>query len=112
MSEGDSVLLLQDLDLMLAELSDAKSLQRLRKLGFGAPERTTLVRARAKVLGQVEGRWLKLYERAASRFGRAVAIVRDRVCLGCFITLPTSASPAAGEVLTLCESCGRILYWR
>ena len=38
--------------------------------------------------------------------------MRERVCLGCFVTLPTSASPGVGESLTLCESCGRILYWR
>jgi predicted nucleic acid-binding Zn-ribbon protein len=32
--------------------------------------------------------------------------------MGCFITLPTSSTPETHDTLTLCESCGRILYWR
>jgi hypothetical protein len=106
------VLELHDLDLMLAELRHPKSAARLKKLGFEVGPTAALERARAKLLGQMDRRWLNHYERAGKRYARAVAIVRDRVCQGCFITLPTSVSPSADEALTLCESCGRILYWR
>ena len=111
MSEAAPILVLQDLDLMQAELGNPLSLERLRKLGLPAPVLRSLERARNKVLAKIDRRWLVFYDRASSRYGRPVAIVRDRVCQGCFITLPTSASPAVDESLTLCESCGRILYW-
>ena len=112
MSEVAAILQLHDLDLMMSELRDAKAVGRLKKLGFELDSPLALERARTKLLGAIDRRWLNHYERASRRYGRAVAVVRDRVCQGCFITLPTSASPSAEESLTLCESCGRILYWR
>ena len=112
MSEVAAILQLHDLDLLLAESRDSRWLARLKKLGFDVGPPAVLERARAKLLGSIDRRWLNHYERAVRRYGRAVAVVRDRVCQGCFITLPTSASPSAEEALTLCESCGRILYWR
>lgn len=110
--EAAAVLQLHDLDVLLGELRSPKSLTRLKKLGYEFAEFAPLERLRAKLLGQVDRRWLNHYERALRRYGRGVAVVRNRVCLGCFITLPTSALPNADESLTLCESCGRILYWR
>jgi predicted nucleic acid-binding Zn-ribbon protein len=111
-SEAAAVLQLHDLDLMAGELRNPKLKARLKKLGYEFGEITPLERLRPKLLAQIDRRWINHYERALKRYGRAVAVVRDRVCLGCFITLPTSASPNADESLTLCESCGRILYWR
>jgi predicted nucleic acid-binding Zn-ribbon protein len=61
----------------------------------------------------VDRRLLSVYERARLRYGRGLATVRDRVCTGCYVTLPTSASPREGGAsLRPCESCGRLLYWR
>ena len=111
MSEA-ALLELHDLDLQLAEARHSPTLAHLRKLGFEPSEITGLERARQRLLAEVERRWIQHYERALQRYGRAVVGMRERVCLGCFVTLPTSASPGAGEILTLCESCGRILYWR
>lgn len=111
MSAPLPVLELQDLDLMVREFSAPGCAARLRRLGFGAPETVPLERLRARVAGALDRRWLAHYERAQQRYGRGVVAVRGRVCSGCFVTLPTSASPAAGETLTVCESCGRILYW-
>ncbi len=107
-----SLLQLHDLDLLLREVGDGPGRARLRKLGFGLEETAELERARARLLASVDRRWRSHYERARERYGRALVAVRDRVCLGCFMSLPTSAAPGAGGVLTLCESCGRILYWR
>jgi hypothetical protein len=111
-NEATAVLQLHDVDLMLAEMRNPKLVARLKKLGYECGPVVALERARIRLLGQIERRWLNHYERALRRYGRAVAVVRERVCLGCFITLPTSASPSGDEAMTLCESCGRILYWR
>jgi predicted nucleic acid-binding Zn-ribbon protein len=111
MNEVETLLQLHDLDLLLSETREDRSLARLRKLGFEIHEPIVLERARGRLLGTIDRRWLNHYERALKRYGRAMAIVRDRVCQGCFITLPTSISPGTNNALTLCESCGRILYW-
>lgn len=112
MIEAESILHLQDVDLMRAELADARNRARLRKLGFPEPDPEQLERLRERLALGLDRRWLNHYQRAQARYGRAVAAVRERVCQGCFITLPTSAAPSGEDSLTLCESCGRILYWR
>jgi predicted nucleic acid-binding Zn-ribbon protein len=109
---GRPLLELHDLDLLLREVRDAPSRSRLKKLGFPTADADSLERARVRMVADVDHRWLQHYERARVRYGRGLVAVRDRVCLGCFVTLPTSAAPGAGETLTLCESCGRILFWR
>ena len=110
MSEA-ALLELHELDLQLAEAREPAATA-LRKLGFELTVPPGIARVRARLLAGVERRWLQHYERALQRYGRGVVAMRERVCLGCFVTLPTSAAPGVGETLTLCESCGRILYWR
>lgn len=112
MTDVGAILRLHDLDVLLAEVQNPRHVGRLRKLGFEVGAVAPLERTRQKLLAAVDLRWLNHYERAQRRYGRGIAVVRGRVCQGCFITLPTSASPNADEILTLCESCGRILYWR
>ena len=107
-----TVLELHDLDLQLSEARHPATVARLKKLGFEPSEPAPLERARHRLFAGVERRWVQHYARALQRYGRAVVGMRERVCLGCFVTLPTSAAPGAGESLTLCESCGRILFWR
>jgi predicted nucleic acid-binding Zn-ribbon protein len=56
---------------------------------------------------------LSLYEDLRRRRGgRAVALLEGELCQGCGVTLPTSKAQKArqGKVLTLCDSCERILY--
>jgi predicted nucleic acid-binding Zn-ribbon protein len=104
---------LGDLDLLLREARDEVSRVRLRKLGFELGGLDRLEAARERLAAAIEGRWMAVYERARRRYGRGVAAVRERVCQGCFVTLPTSAAsrPGAGESPGLCECCGRILFW-
>jgi predicted nucleic acid-binding Zn-ribbon protein len=97
---------LHDLDLLLEEARAKTSRERGRQAGVAALEQ-----ARAQLQARLDRRWVHAYERAQQRYGRALVAVRDRVCQGCFITLPTSAAPS-GDNLQVCESCGRILYWR
>ena len=113
MSSHGPLVELHDRDLLRDELGDPVSRARLKKLGFGVEDVAALDKPRARLLGTVDRRWVTLYDRARQRYGRAVARVRARVCLGCFVTLPTSVQPRTGETdsVGLCESCGRILYW-
>lgn len=112
MIDASSILHLQDLDLLRADLAAERNRARLRKLGFPEPDPAPLERLRERITVGLDRRCLNLYQRAQTRYGRAVAVVRERVCQGCHITLPTSASPPGEDTLTLCESCGRLLYWR
>jgi predicted nucleic acid-binding Zn-ribbon protein len=107
-----TLLELHDVDLQLAEARHAGTVAKLKKLGFTPSDPAPLERVRARLLAGVERRWVQHYVRALQRYGRGVVGMRERVCLGCRVTLPTSAAPGVGEKLTLCESCGRILFWR
>ncbi len=119
MSALSGLVLLGDVDLLLREVEAVGSRQRLRKLGFVVVDVPRLVAARDRLARAIDRRWMVGYERARQRYGRGIAAVRDRVCLGCFVTLPTSAARPAAEVRAaeitgapgLCASCGRILYW-
>ena len=111
MSALDQLVRLHDLDLMRQQVADAAAASRLAALGFAPPDRAPLERARARLTGQLDPRWLHIYERALGRYGRGLAAVRGRVCQGCHITLPTAALPAP-DAPKMCESCGRILCWR
>ena len=103
---------LGDLDLLLHEARDEASRVRLRKLGFELEGLERLQAARERLASAIERRWMVMYERARQRYGRGVAAVRERVCQGCFVTLPTSSAsrPGASEVPGLCASCGRVLF--
>lgn len=112
MNEVRPVLELHDLDQLLMMLSDEASVEALRRIGYQFPGGTVLAREREKLAAGVDRRWLGWYERSLGRYGRGLTLVRDRVCQGCFVTLPTSASPPPGEGhLHLCENCGRLIYW-
>jgi hypothetical protein len=110
-SEWTAVVQLHDLDLLLEEVRGAARGPGAPASGPGLAGLPALERARGQLRGRVGRRWLHAYERAQRRYGRAVVAVRDRVCQGCFITLPTAAA-ATDDALTVCESCGRVLFWR
>ena len=111
MSDSAAMLLLHDVDLLQSELADDRAQARLRKLGLAMAPHKDFERVRQRVTESLDRRWAYLYDRAQRRYGRGVVAVRDRVCLGCRIQLPTSVTPSAPKSLTLCESCSRILYW-
>lgn len=111
MSEPLAVLDLDELDGLIGELGSPEVVRRLTRLGFVPAGLADLERERGRLTEGLERRWAQHYLRARQRYGRGVVRVRERVCLGCFITLPTSAAPGPGERLTVCEACGRILYW-
>ena len=111
MSDTIALIRIHDLDLMLNEVGSTLALAKLKRLGFPLGPAGPVEAERQQLLAGLDPRWLSHYERARRRYGTAVAPVRSRVCQGCHITLPRSAAPPAGDALTLCASCGRILYW-
>lgn len=112
MNEIRPVLELHDLDQLLILLCDEARVAELRRCGYVLGEGSALERERAKLAAGIDRRWLGWYERSLGRYGRGLTLVRERVCQGCFVTLPTSTAPAPGEGhLHLCENCGRLLYW-
>lgn len=108
-----AVLELYDLDMLREMALEPQRMAKLRRAGYAVDGEKLLDRERVRLAGLIERRWLSLYDRSHARYGRGITLVRDRVCQGCYMTLPMSAAPAPGEsLLHLCESCGRLLYWR
>lgn len=113
MNPARAVLELHDLDQLLELAHDPACRARLERMGFSMEGLPGLEREREKRIAALDRRWATLYQRSLARYGRGVTLVRERVCQGCFVQLPTSAVPPPGEPgLHLCESCGRLLYWR
>jgi predicted nucleic acid-binding Zn-ribbon protein len=113
LSQTQALMRLHDLDMLLKDARDAAAQAALKKMGFKMSGLEQLERARAELVSLIDRRWILLYDRALKRYGRAVAPVKGRVCLGCFVTLPTSAvpPPADSDAVSVCQSCSRILYW-
>jgi predicted nucleic acid-binding Zn-ribbon protein len=113
LSAATEVLELNDLDQLLELAHDPDCRAKLERVGYHFEGLAALERERQRLLAHIDRRWASLYERSLARYGRGVTLVQERVCQGCFVTLPTSAAPPPGDSeLHSCESCGRLLYWR
>lgn len=112
MSIAEEFLELHELDHLLSQARDPRRAHRWREMGFAVQAPAGLVRERERLAQRLDRRWLGIYERSLGRYGSGLSAVRNRVCLGCRLTLPTAAAPPPGEAhLHLCEGCGRLLYW-
>lgn len=111
MNAIDRLAELHDLDLVIEEALAPLAPRRLARIGLDVGGLPALARARARLAEAADRRGRPAYERARGRYGRGMAAVRERACQGCFIRLPTSAV-SAPDSIQLCESCGRVLYWR
>jgi predicted nucleic acid-binding Zn-ribbon protein len=70
-------------------------------------------RERAALVADVDPASLRTYESLLrTRARQAVAIVAQRTCQACRVSLPVNLEQRArsSEDLVLCQSCGRILY--
>ncbi len=103
---------LQDLDLMIREAKDSDTSSEMKQMGFKLEGIEELQEARANLAKRLRPQLLNRYERLSKSYGRAVVPVTSNLCLGCFVTLPTSyPSLKTKNPLLTCESCGRILYF-
>ena len=103
---------LHEVDQLLAQAADERAVAVLRRMGYALGPTTSLERERERLAERLDRRWLSLYERSLARYGAGLVAVRQRVCQGCRLRLPTAAAPSPGEAhLHLCEGCGRLLLW-
>jgi predicted nucleic acid-binding Zn-ribbon protein len=103
---------LQDLDLMLREADDSETSTEMKQMGFKLEGIAALQEARTILSKRIRPQLLNRYERLSKSFGHAVVPVTGNLCLGCFVTLPTSfPSLRTKNALLTCENCGRILYF-
>lgn len=107
------LIMLHDVDLLLAELENATRARQESDFGFVISHRQEVAEARAKIEVQLDDDLLEEYRKLESRYGRPIAPVVDGVCYGCFMRLPTdiSVSKQRNEELFRCLNCGRYLYW-
>ncbi len=103
---------LQDLDLMIREANDTDTSSEMKQMGFKLDGIAELSKARDNLAKRVRPQLLNRYERLSKSYGRAVVPVTGNLCLGCFITLPTSyPSLKTKDSFLTCQNCGRILYF-
>lgn len=103
---------LQDLDLMMREANDADTSSEMKQMGFKLDGMAALGQARENLAKRIRPQLLNRYERLAKSYGRAVVPVTGNLCLGCFVTLPTSyPSLKSKDSFLTCQNCGRILYF-
>jgi len=103
---------LQDLDQMIKEAKDSETSSELKHMGFKLDGLSKLQEARDNLAKRIKPQLLNRYERVSRSYDRAVVPVTGNLCLGCFVTLPTSyqSLQSKNSILT-CENCGRILYF-
>lgn len=108
-----NLVILQDLDAMIAEAENTDILDQQEKMGFEIKGVERLKEARKELEDRIPPETLNHYKKILKRYGRAIAPVSGKICLGCFITIPTSLSSKeiGNQVLRNCENCGRFLYW-
>ena len=104
------LIMLQDLDLMISELSDVKAASQEKKLGFNLEQHDTLTKARADLALKVDGELRAHYHKLHERYKRAVVPVKNNTCLACFLKQPTQYSTEQMEEIRTCDHCSRILY--
>ncbi|HDL18782.1 MAG TPA: hypothetical protein ENH29_06990, partial [Bacteroidetes bacterium] len=77
---------LQDIDNMILDSSEEQD------IGFDTTGMENAKQIRDEVAFKIDPPMLRTYERLHKRYRRAVVPVKDEICLGCFVKLPTSLS--------------------
>src|SRR5690242_14971401 len=94
-SQLEALVALQDLDMMIREAKDPERATQEEELGLPLSGVEKLERTRERLAKQIDERLLQTYERMSRRYVRVVVAVAGRVCLGCFMGLPTAAKRKA-----------------
>jgi len=108
-----TLVMLQDLDCMIAEVSskDAKNIE--KKMGLKIKGEEKLQEAKETLEQSLPPAVLLRYHRLMKRFGRAVAPVVGNNCMGCYVSVPKrlTVREIGNRELRHCERCGMFLYW-
>ena len=101
------LVILQDLDVMITDIDQ------VRQIGFKVAGKEKLEEARSELVQKLSKSLLYNYENLRKRFKRAIVPVKDDICLGCFMRIPTSliTRGRSDQDVINCEGCGRVLYW-
>jgi predicted nucleic acid-binding Zn-ribbon protein len=106
----EKLLLLQDLDLMIIDLTQENMLKKEKELGFQVPGLDKLKKTRETLRAKIDESVLNHYDKLVGRYKRAVVPVTDSTCFGCFIRLPSAVTIKKIEGLLVCEQCSRFLF--
>lgn len=106
----ETLIMLQDLDLMIKEMSDKATATQMSEIGFDVDAVDNLVSAREELEKKVASEYLAIYRRLMDRGLRAVVPVRDNTCLACFMKQPTKY-PGSDTEVRRCNHCNRFLYY-
>jgi predicted nucleic acid-binding Zn-ribbon protein len=105
------LIILQDLDMMLAEISDAAVSTKVKKMGLKLDGHDKLRESRTEVASRVDRALLAHYDKLHTKFPRAVVPVKDGICLGCFVRQPATRKPKELDLaVATCQRCQRILF--
>lgn len=106
----ETLIMLQDLDLMIREMSDTKTADQMARIGFELSQVQNLHEARDDLAKKIEPDLLAVYDRLMKRHQRAIVPVRNNVCLACFIKQP-SKYVSGDPTIRWCNNCNRFLYF-
>ena len=109
-SQLETLIMLQDLDLMIREISDKTTATQMSRIGFEVDAIDNLHDARHDLSRKIDPDLLAAYSRLMEKHQRAVVPVRNNVCLGCFLKQPTKYN-VTDEKLRWCNHCNRFLYF-
>ena len=108
-----TLVMLQDLDCMIVEVSnkDLKTLE--KKMGLKIKGEEKLQEAKQTLEQSLPPAVLSRYQKLMKRFGRAVAPVVGNNCMGCYVSVPKrlKVREIGNRELRNCERCGMFLYW-
>lgn len=106
----EALIVLQDIDLMIQEMSDKATASQMSQIGFDVNAVDRLREARDDVIRKLKPDLVASYQRLMQRYARAVVPVRNQVCLACFVKQPTKDLPT-DHTIRNCQRCNRFLYY-
>ena len=106
----EALIMLQDVDLMIQEMTDHNTASQMSRIGFDVNAVDNLREAREELIRKVDSDLFTVYQRLMQRYPRAVVPVRNQVCLACFVKQPTKDLPTDQTIRT-CQRCNRFLYY-
>jgi len=103
----------QDLELMIRDAEDPARMKQEASLGFEVGGLEALKKRLSDLEIEISKKDIRHYRRVGRKYERAVVLVIDKICHGCFQSLPTSRTRQVSDEgpLPTCENCGRILLW-
>ena len=103
---------LYDLDIMIKELSQSDTLQKMENMGFKIQFPSEKIkRVRMSLVKKLGKEIYSHYKLLIQRYNdKPIVPLINGYCGGCYIQIPTQLLTKKNEIVT-CPNCGRFLYW-